>query len=64
MILGLSEEQSELYRRAEEEVSDEHPFKCVCGRLATVLHERQCAAFRRAVERRYLKLEKKNGSKV
>lgn len=60
MIFGLSNEQYALYRKAEMEVSDEHPFKCVCGRLSTGLHERNCAAFRKAVERRFRKLEKKN----
>lgn len=29
----------ELYRKCEDEVSAEHPFYCVCGRLATGLHK-------------------------
>lgn len=45
----------ELYRKCENEVSDEHPFYCVCGRLATGLHEMRCAKFRQAVEHRYNK---------
>lgn len=60
MIFGLSDEQYTLYRKAEQEVSDEHPFKCVCGRLSTGLHERNCAAFRKAVKLRFRKLEKQS----
>ena len=63
MIFGLSDEQYALYMQAELEVSNEHPFKCVCGRLSTGLHELNCAAFRKAVERRFHKLEKKSVSK-
>lgn len=54
----LSNEDYELYRKAEEEVSNEHPYRCVCGRMTTGLHERNCSAFRRTVERRFRKLSK------
>lgn len=50
----------ELYKRCEDEVSDEHPYRCVCGRLTTGLHEMRCAKFRQAVERRYNKRLKEN----
>ena len=60
MIFGLNDEQYALYKKAETEVSNEHPFKCVCGRLSTGLHERNCAAFRKAVERRFHRLEKES----
>ena len=44
---------NKLYKIAEEQISDEHPIKCVCGRLCTGLHEITCKKFREAVERRY-----------
>lgn len=31
-ISMLNNEQYKLYREAENQVSDEHPYKCVCGR--------------------------------
>lgn len=49
---------NKLYKIAEEQISDEHPIKCVCGRLCTGLHEITCKKFREAVERRYKKLVK------
>lgn len=55
----LNNKDYELYKKAEDEVSNEHPIKCVCGRLCTGLHERNCSAFRKSVERRYFKLWKK-----
>lgn len=36
----------ELYKRCENEVSDEHPYRCVCGRMTTGLHEMRCAKFK------------------
>lgn len=52
-ISMLNDEQYKLYSEAENQVSDEHPYKCVCGRLCTGLHERNCKQFRKLVERRY-----------
>jgi len=37
-------------KKTEEELSSQQPLKCVCGRLATGLHERQCARFRKKVD--------------
>lgn len=48
----------ELYELAKQQVSDEHPYKCVCGRLCTGLHELSCKKFKDSVERRYKKLMK------
>lgn len=58
-ISMLNNKQWELYHKAELQVSDEHPHKCVCGRLCTGLHERNCKQFRKSVERRYNILLKK-----
>ena len=58
-ISMLNNEQYKLYREAENQVSYEHPYKCVCGRLCTGLHERNCKQFRKSVERRYNILLKK-----
>ena len=58
-ISMLNNEQYKLYRESENQVSDEHPYKCVCGRLCTGLHERNCKQFRKSVERRYNILLKK-----
>lgn len=60
-ISMLNNEQYKLYREAENQVSDEHLYKCVCGRLCTGLHERNCSQFRKSVERRYNMLLKKEG---
>jgi hypothetical protein len=38
-----------MYRKVEEEISDKQSMFCVCGRLATGLHERGCSKFRSAV---------------
>lgn len=43
------------YDECSEEVSNEHSMFCVCGRLATGLHERSCAKFRKEVEKRTVK---------
>ena len=62
-IFMMNSEEYELYKKAEMQVSDEHPVKCVCGRLATGLHEMNCRAFKRSVERRFnrlLKIKQKN----
>jgi len=50
--------EAEIRKQAEEQVSQEHPIICVCGRLCTGLHEMHCAKFRQAVERRVKKLMK------
>lgn len=55
----MSTEYYELYLKAVNEVSSEHPYRCFCGRLCTGLHERNCSAFQKGVERRYLRLLKK-----
>ena len=34
------------------EVSDEHSMRCVCGRLCTGMHERNCSRFRNKVNSR------------
>lgn len=60
-ISMLNNRQYELYHKAELQVSDEHSYKCVCGRLCTGLHERNCKQFRKSVERRYNMLLKKEG---
>lgn len=56
----LNEREYELYQQAEDIVSEAHPYRCVCGRLCTGLHERTCKKFRNAVERKYLRLKKKS----
>lgn len=40
------------YEEAKEQISNEHPFRCVCGKLCTGLHEMNCIKFRQAVARR------------
>ena len=47
--------------KAEQQISDEHPIKCVCGRLCTGLHETRCAKFKKAVDRRTDKILKQTG---
>jgi hypothetical protein len=37
-------------RKVFELKSNAQPYRCVCGRLATGLHERTCARFRHAVD--------------
>ena len=37
---------------ADSEVSSEHRLKCVCGRLCTGMHERNCSRFRNKVNSR------------
>ena len=51
-------EKTKLYEKAWDQVSNEHNIICVCGRLCTGLHERNCGKFRKAVETRYKKLLK------
>ena len=53
----LSDQDYELYKKAEQQVSDKHPYKCICGRLCTGLHERNCSAFKKAVEKKYFKMK-------
>lgn len=43
------------YDECSEEVSNEHSMFCVCGKLATGLHESSCAKFRKEVEKRTVK---------
>ena len=47
--LEISGKTVELYRKCEDEVSAEHPFYCLCGKIATGLHEMCYAKFRQAV---------------
>lgn len=54
----LSNEDFELYKKAEFEVSMAHPLKCVCGRLCAGLHEMNCKKFKDSVERKYLRIKK------
>lgn len=37
------------YREEEDKLSDQQPMFCLCGRLATGLHERYCARFKNKV---------------
>lgn len=62
----LSKEEYEMYKKIENEVSDAHPYKCVCGKYPTTgLHERNCSAFRKSVEKKFLKwMKKKNEGKT
>lgn len=55
----MNKEQEEIYRQAEQYVSNKHPVKCVCGRLCTGLHELTCKKFRNAVEKGYQRRIKK-----
>lgn len=43
---------------AEHQVSNEHTMFCVCGKLATGLHELYCSKFRKAVDARCVELMK------
>lgn len=54
----LSNQDYELYKKAENEISEKHPMKCICGRLCTGLHEMNCKKFKDTVERKYLRLKK------
>lgn len=61
IVVGLlNDKDYELYKKAELEISEAHPVKCICGRLCTGLHEQTCKKFKDSVERRYLRLKKKN----
>lgn len=57
-ISGLNNKDYELYKKAENEISDKYSIKCICGRLCTGLHEQTCKKFKNAVERKYLHLKK------
>lgn len=39
----------------DQEVSGEHPMRCVCKRLCTGMHERSCSRFRTKVNNRAVK---------
>lgn len=54
----MTENEFMLYKQAEQIISDKHPMKCVCGRLCTGLHEMNCRAFKKAVEKKYNQLKK------
>ena len=60
-----SKDRVEYYRiareKAEQQISEEHPITCVCGRLCTGLHETRCAKFKKAVDRRTNKILKQTG---
>lgn len=60
ILVNLREENyqlwHELYNKAWEEISNEHEIFCVCGKLCTGLHERNCDKFRNAVDKRIIKL--------
>jgi hypothetical protein len=62
-ISMMKDDEYKLYKTAEIQVSDEHPYKYVCGRLCTGLHERNCLKFKKSVERRYTMLLRKNQGK-
>lgn len=51
----MTKEQEEIYKQAEQYVSDKHPVKCVCGRLCTGLHELTCKKFRNAVNKEFMR---------
>ena len=51
----MTKEQEEIYKQAEQYVSDKHPVKCVCGRLCTGLHEMTCKKFRNAVNKEFMR---------
>jgi len=62
---AVSKQKAEYYilarKKAEQQISDEHPLYCVCGRLCTGLHETRCAKFKKAVDRRTDKILKQTG---
>lgn len=60
----MTESERQVYEEAWKQVSYEHPWLCVCGRLCTGLHERNCSKFRKAVERRYKKLLKEQNKEA
>ena len=49
------EEWKRVRQEVDQEVSDEHSMKCVCGQLCTGLHESYCQKFRNAVDTRTVK---------
>lgn len=40
------------WQKQRDKVSDSHSLYCVCGKLATSLHEQHCRKFRAEVDRR------------
>lgn len=58
-VLFLEKYAIEDWKRAKEEsnneISNEHPMKCVCGQLCTGLHETYCQKFKNAVTTRAIK---------
>lgn len=54
----MKESELQVYAEAWKQVSYEHPWLCVCGRVSSGLHERKCSKFREEVEIRYEKLLK------
>ena len=49
------EEWKKARQEADQEISDEHSIKCVCGKLCTGLHESYCQRFKGAVDTRAVK---------
>ena len=47
-------QRREIRETAYNEVSDEHAFFCVCGKLCSGFHESSCGKFRAKVEKRFL----------
>lgn len=39
-----------IYRKVEDEFSEKQSMFCICGKLATGLHERNCRKFRNKIE--------------
>lgn len=48
----------ETRRKVDDELSEQQGMWCVCGRLATGLHERNCSRFRNKVNSETVKLLK------
>ena len=47
-------QRREIREAAYSEVSNEHAFFCVCGKLCSGFHESNCGKFRAKVEKRFL----------
>jgi len=45
----------ETQKKVEDELSQNQPIRCVCGRLATGLHEMNCQRFKNKVKRETVK---------
>lgn len=51
----MTKEQEEIYKQAEQYISNKYSVKCVCGRLCTGLHELTCKKFRNAVNKEFMR---------